>query len=57
MSAWVGLLTGPRDRRLGVNSQDKRADRATIQAPAIDSGADAWQHGTTIQIANPRKPQ
>jgi hypothetical protein len=50
-------LVAARDRRFGVNSQDKRADRAGIRAPAIDPAADAWQHGTPIQIADPRKSQ
>jgi hypothetical protein len=47
-------LVQGRDRRFGISSQDKRNDRADIQAPAIDPAADAWQHGTTVQIADPR---
>ena len=46
-----------RDRRFGVDSQVKKTERADIQAPTIDPGADAWQRGTTIQIADPRTSQ
>ncbi|HET9448200.1 MAG TPA: DUF1264 domain-containing protein, partial [Steroidobacteraceae bacterium] len=46
-----------RDRRFGVDSQTKKSDRADIAAPAIDPGADAWQRGTPIQIADPRTSQ
>ena len=42
-----------RDARFGVSSERKRADRADIAAPAILPGADAWQRGTTVQIADP----
>jgi hypothetical protein len=37
----------------GIDNEDKKADRADIQAPPIDPGADAWQQGKTIQIADP----
>lgn len=47
-------LVAARDRRFGIDSLDKRNDRADIQAPAIDPAADAWQHGTVLQIADPR---
>jgi hypothetical protein len=42
-----------RDERLGVDSTRKRMDRESIPAPPIDPGADAWQHGRTIQLADP----
>ena len=42
-----------RDARFGISSERKRADRADIAAPAILPGADAWQRGTTVQIADP----
>jgi hypothetical protein len=48
-------LVQARDRRFEINSQSKRDDRADIDAPAIDPGADSWQHGTTIQVADPRE--
>jgi hypothetical protein len=42
-----------RDRRMGIDSQAKKAARADIVAPAIDPEADAWQKGTVIQIKDP----
>ncbi|MCF4997222.1 DUF1264 domain-containing protein [Pseudomonas syringae] len=42
-----------RDRRLGVDSAEKKRARADIVAPAIAPGADAWQDGKVIQIADP----
>ena len=47
-------LVRSRDERFGIDSDAKRADRADIDVPAIDAGADAWQHGATIQITDPR---
>ena len=43
-------MLAARDARLGVSSEDKRARRADIPAPAIDPGADAWQTGRVVQI-------
>jgi hypothetical protein len=42
-----------RDRRFGVDTAEKKRNRADIAAPAIDPQADAWQHGKTIQIEDP----
>ena len=42
-----------RDRRFGIDSEEKRRDRQDIQAPAVDPAADAWQRGNTIQISDP----
>jgi Protein of unknown function (DUF1264) len=50
-------LVQSRDRRFGIDSTAKQSDRADIQAPAVDPAADAWQHGTTFQITDPRTPQ
>jgi hypothetical protein len=50
-------LVQSRDRRFGIDSQAKKSDRADIPAPTVDPAADAWQHGTTIQIADPRIPK
>jgi hypothetical protein len=50
-------LVESRDRRFGIDSAAKKSDRANIQAPAVDPAADAWQHGTTLQITDPRAPQ
>ncbi|HKQ12466.1 MAG TPA: OBAP family protein [Steroidobacteraceae bacterium] len=50
-------LVESRDRRFGIDSKAKAADRTDIQAPPIDPGADAWQRGTTIQLSDPRMPK
>jgi len=42
-----------RDRNMGVSSEKKRTERADIATPAIEPGADAWQSGSPIQIADP----
>ncbi len=46
-------MVAARDARFGVSSERNRADRADIATPAILPGADAWQRGTTVQIADP----
>ncbi|OYO28800.1 hypothetical protein CD932_16770 [Janthinobacterium sp. PC23-8] len=42
-----------RDARFKVQSLEKRRQRADIAAPAIDPGADAWQHGKLLQLQDP----
>lgn len=42
-----------RDKRLGVDSDARKAKRVDIAAPAVDAGADAWQRGNVIQIPDP----
>ena len=42
-----------RDQRLGVDRHEKRRDRADIQAPPVDPGADAWQRGDAYQVPDP----
>lgn len=42
-----------RDRRFGVDSAAKRADRADIPAPPVHPAADAWQRGEAYQIDDP----
>jgi Protein of unknown function (DUF1264) len=42
-----------RNERFGVDSEKKKQQRADIEAPAISSGADAWQHGKPVQLADP----
>lgn len=42
-----------RDRRFGVQSADKRKNREDIAAPFIAPGADAWQKGDAVQLADP----
>jgi hypothetical protein len=46
-----------RDQRFGVDSGEKRRNRADIEAPTINPQADRWQHGKAIQIADPTGSQ
>lgn len=46
-------MVAARDARFKVDSAEKRRQRADIAAPAIDAGADAWQHGKVIQLQDP----
>ncbi|MDB5886597.1 MAG: hypothetical protein JWR74_2768 [Polaromonas sp.] len=46
-------LVTARDQRFGVSSAEKKKDRESIAAPAIDPGADAWQKGKSVQLADP----
>lgn len=43
------MITG-RDKRFGVSSQDKKQNRADIEASAIDPAADSWQKGEALQL-------
>jgi hypothetical protein len=42
-----------RDRRFGVDTLERRRARADIETPAILPGADTWQQGKVVQIADP----
>ncbi|ARP93042.1 OBAP family protein [Bordetella genomosp. 13] len=44
-----------RNRRLGVDSEQKRKNREDIPAPPIAAGANAWESGTIIQIEDPTR--
>ena len=46
-------MVAERDKRLGIDSTEKKKARADIPAPPIAPGADAWRQGTVIQIADP----
>ena len=46
-------MLATRDKRFAVNSAEKRKARESIPSPPIDPGADAWQSGRIIQIADP----
>jgi len=46
-------LVTARDQRFDISSARKKADRADIETPAKISGADAWQMGSAVQIADP----
>ena len=43
-------MVADRDHRFGISSEEKRRDRASIEAPPISAGADAWQHGDVLQL-------
>lgn len=46
-------MVAARDKRFGIDSAEKKKDRESIPSPAIDDGADAWQKGKAIQLADP----
>lgn len=48
-------MVAERDKRLGVDSNQKKAARADIATPAIAPGADAWRQGRIIQIDDPTR--
>jgi hypothetical protein len=50
-------MVGERDKRFGIASADKKKQREDIAAPAIADGADAWQKGRTVQLADPTGAQ
>lgn len=43
-------LAQDRDKRFGISMQEKRKQRADIEAPPVQSGADSWQTGEIIQL-------
>ncbi len=47
------VMVRARDERFGVDTAERKSNREDIAAPTIEPGADAWQHGNTIQIADP----
>jgi hypothetical protein len=48
-------LLQARDERFGLDTARKREERADLPTPAVAPGADAWQRGTAIQIADPTR--
>jgi hypothetical protein len=42
-----------RNRRMGINTAEKRQQRADIMPRPVLQGADAWQHGDALQLADP----
>lgn len=50
-------MIAARDKRFGIDSAQRRESRKDIPAPAIDPGADGWQHGKTFQIKDPTGSQ
>ena len=43
-------MVGARDRRMGIDSAERRRQRDDIAAPSIDPAADAWQGGQVVQV-------
>lgn len=46
-------MIAERDKRLGVDSAEKKKQRDDIAAPAVDPDADAWQRGHVVQLQDP----
>ena len=46
-------MVDERDQRFGIDSAKKRQNRADIERPAVQPGADAWQKGKVYQIQHP----
>jgi len=46
-------MVAERDKRFGIDSAEKKKSRADIPAPPIAEGADSWQKGPAVQIADP----
>jgi hypothetical protein len=42
-----------RNRRMGISTEQTRANRADIKVQPVLQGADAWQHGDAVQLADP----
>ncbi|MDM0032284.1 OBAP family protein [Variovorax sp. J22P271] len=46
-------LVAARDKRFDIRSEDKRKSRDAIAALPVAEGADAWQAGKAVQLADP----
>lgn len=46
-------MVDERDQRFGIDSAKKRQNRADIERPQVQRGADAWQKGKVFQIEDP----
>jgi hypothetical protein len=46
-------IISARDNKFEISSEEKRKDRADLPTPAIVEGANAWEKGRTVQIADP----
>ena len=46
-------MAAARDKRFGIDSTEKRKNRADITTPPVAEGADAWRQGKTVQIDDP----
>ena len=43
-------LVNDRDRRFNISTETKKQNRADIQTPSIQPGADTWETGQTVQL-------
>jgi hypothetical protein len=43
-------LLADRDARFGINTQERRQNRADIPAPPVQPGANAWENGQAVQL-------
>jgi hypothetical protein len=50
-------MVAARDKRFGVDSMEKKQARADIPSPDIAPGANSWQDGKIVQIADPTGTQ
>jgi hypothetical protein len=50
-------MVAQRDKRFGIASADKKKQREDIPAPPIADGANAWQKGRMVQLADPTGTQ
>ncbi len=48
-------MVAERDRNVKIDSEERRRHRADIAAPPVAEGADAWQDGKVIQLADPTR--
>ncbi len=46
-------MVAARDARFGVSTDERRRNRADIDAPPVVPGADAWQRGQVVQLPDP----
>ncbi|MDQ0571105.1 hypothetical protein QFZ42_002939 [Variovorax paradoxus] len=46
-------MVAERDKRFGIDSAEKKKSREDIPAPPIAEGANSWQTGKAVQIADP----
>jgi hypothetical protein len=50
-------MVAERDKRMGIDSAERKKDRADIPAPPVNPAANGWQHGNVFQIADPTGSQ
>lgn len=50
-------MVAERDKRIGIDSAERKKDRADIPAPPVNPAANGWQRGNAFQIADPTGSQ